>query len=648
MPFKPERNLSASLAAPVQPGKPWLGDDDIAALLGALDGSVILATTDPGGRITAVNERFCAISGYSRAELLGQDHRILNSGLHPKSFFQGMWETIRAKKVWRGQIRNRAKHGDYYWVDTIIAPILDPGGSHKGYLSVRVDITELVHAQDQLQESLALTHAILDSSPIGISVYERWSGQCVMANGAMARVIGGTASEVLQQNFKAIPSWQRSGLLRLAEEALVGGIARQMDVHTATTFGKDVWIRCNQAPVGQGVATHLLTLVQDISEAKQAEVALRSSEERLRLVVEASGVGIWDIDLRSRQGYLSDRVGAFLEIPGGSIPHALDVLRAAMHPEDGPRFQEALLAHLNGEGALALALRMRRGDEYRVYFIRGEAQRDEHGAPYRLVGTLSDITERSLQEESLRQTQKLESLGLLAGGIAHDFNNLLTAIRGNLELASLRLPRGHEAAENFSLAEIAVDRAADLTRQLLAYSGQGDMHRKPMDLNALVLDMARILSVSLPAGTEIEWDLGEGLPPTLGDQAQLQQVVMNLITNAADAQAEKGGAITLRTRGLELSPGDARLQCHPSQSLSPGRYVVLEVRDTGCGMTPEVLARIFDPFFTTKAKGRGLGLSAMLGIVRRHQGNIQVTSEPGVGTAFALCFPAARLGEGPG
>jgi PAS domain S-box-containing protein len=292
--------------------------------------------------------------------------------------------------------------------------------------------------------------------------------------------------------------------------------------------------------------------------------------------------------------------------------------------------------------------------EERNYFVfphrlaSGEVRTVEvHSSPIQmderrlLFSIIHDITDRRRTEEALRSAQKLESLGLMAGGIAHDFNNLLTVMQGNLSLLRQSLGNPAEALPALDHAEQVLQRAADLTRQLLAYTGRGVFVVGPLCLNKLVEQMAPLLTVGISRHARIVPELDGHLPWIEGDATQLQQVVLNLVTNAADAIAPGEGVITLRTRREELD--EAALAARfPGWDLRPGTHVVLEVSDTGKGMDEEVRTRLFDPFFTTKGPGRGLGLSAMAGILRGHRGGVRVDSAPGRGTTFTLAFPRLK------
>jgi CheY-like chemotaxis protein len=238
------------------------------------------------------------------------------------------------------------------------------------------------------------------------------------------------------------------------------------------------------------------------------------------------------------------------------------------------------------------------------------------------------------------QSQKLESLGVLAGGIAHDFNNLLTSILGNADLASRELSPASPIRIYLEDIETVSRRAAELCRQMLAYSGKGRFVVQSLSLNDVVREMAHLLSVSISKKVVIKYSFFSEIPSVMADATQLRQVVMNLITNASDAIAEVSGVVTLSTGVMDCDEAYLEGAAGFSQAIPPGQYVFLEVSDTGCGIEPENISRIFDPFFTTKFTGRGLGLAAVMGIVRGHRGALRVYSEAGRGTTFKVLFPA--------
>ncbi|MCU0411960.1 MAG: response regulator, partial [Bacteroidetes bacterium] len=256
-------------------------------------------------------------------------------------------------------------------------------------------------------------------------------------------------------------------------------------------------------------------------------------------------------------------------------------------------------------------------------------------------GVYRDITERKRSEQVLLQKQKVESLGVLAGGVAHDFNNLLQAMLGHISLSLRRVPPESPAFANLQKAEKAAERASELTRQLLAYSGRGNFDIRPLSLNSIITENLHLLEVGVHKSIRLDKELASPLPLIDADAGQMQQVIMNLIINASEAIGERPGRILIRTQSMHASADDVPLWSQPGNAVEVGEYVLLEVNDDGSGMSSDTLRRIFDPFFTTKFTGRGLGLSAILGIVRGHHGGIRVQSELGKGTSFQLIFPVS-------
>lgn len=274
--------------------------------------------------------------------------------------------------------------------------------------------------------------------------------------------------------------------------------------------------------------------------------------------------------------------------------------------------------------------------------------RDAHGEIDGLLVISRDITQLKRNETEqrefarrLQETQKLESLGIIAGGIAHDFNNLLTIILGNANIARLKLPPSSNIHEFLARIEATSLRAADLCKQMLAYSGKGIFVIRRLSIRDLVKDTAELLQLSISKKATLQLELASDLPPVLADATQLQQILMNLVTNASDAIGSRDGVIRIRC-GLVQADRKLLREFSPATDIADGDYVFLEVSDNGCGMPPEVRDKIFDPFFSTKFTGRGLGLAAVLGIVRSHRGAIAVQSEVGRGSTFRLLLPPSE------
>ncbi len=278
---------------------------------------------------------------------------------------------------------------------------------------------------------------------------------------------------------------------------------------------------------------------------------------------------------------------------------------------------------------------------------------DAAGACRGCVATFQDITallemeqRRRDLDRKLQDTQKLESLGVLAGGIAHDFNNLLTGILGNASLARLDLPAASPLVPTLERIEEAAHRAADLCRQMLAYSGRGRFVVQQVDLNQLVEETTHLLKISISKSCVLRFNLAPALPAIRADVTQMRQIIMNLVINASEAIGERSGVIALATGVVRIDPDYLATLVH-ADGIVPGDHVFLEVSDNGSGMDAATLGKIFDPFFTTKFTGRGLGLAAVIGIIRGHQGGLKVYSEPGRGSTFKILLPCAAAGSEP-
>jgi len=391
-----------------------------------------------------------------------------------------------------------------------------------------------------------------------------------------------------------------------------------------------------QAQIRTQVEARTHELAQEMESHRRDAQALRESEARFRHLVDVMGEGMWVVDPQGMTTFVNRRMAEML----GCAPEEMvgQPMSTFMFEEDVSLFQRNMAQRREGIGA-QYDFRLRRKDGSEVWtIVTVNPVMDEERRVVSVLGIITDITERRRAEQAQLQSQKLESLGVLAGGIAHDFNNLLTAILGNINLAQMSTPPLSPAQPYLENLEKSVHRATALTRQMLAYSGKGRFTVAPLDLNQAVEEMSHLLGVSISKKVTLRFQLQPGLPALMAEASQIQQVVMNLVTNASEAIGGQEGIVSIRTSVQTFAEADLA-RVFPGQAIEPGPFLTLEVADTGQGMTPEVQARIFEPFFTTKFTGRGLGLSAMQGIVRGHKGGIRVYSEPGKGSTFKLIFP---------
>lgn len=434
-------------------------------------------------------------------------------------------------------------------------------------------------------------------------------------------------------------------LLRRPYAVLLTGIAAFVIAALAVIMPQDVPQRF---AIGQIIVLLVLGTTAHIfgsmirryeNERDRAENSLRESEARYRAVVEDQTELIcrWLPD-----GTLTFVNDAYCRYFGMMREELLGTNFTPLVPDDDQHIVQKRFSTLKDGNVLATF-------EHRVITPDSEVRwqqwtdrafLDRAGSLAEIQSVGRDITEVKLAEQAVFQAHKMKSLGILAGGVAHDFNNMLVSILGQISLAQAKLPVDDPLQPHLAKAMRAAERAADLARQMLAYSGRGHFEVQALDLNRLIEDYMSLLEASLPKNVQLRHALAGPLPSIEADPGQIQQIIMNLLLNAAEAMGEQAGTIIVST-GVRNVHAHDQVQLYAGKQLDLGQYVVLRVQDDGSGMDMEILTRIFDPFFTTKFTGRGLGLAAVLGIVNGHKGGLQVHSQKGSGTVFTLFFPAS-------
>ena len=533
-----------------------------------------------------------------------------------------------------------------HWYNIVKLPLRDEQSRIIGIVGMSEDITQRRRAEQELQTNRRLLRTVFDTIPHLLYVKDAQS-RYLMVNAATASVYGLTPETMAGRHTLDLPFPPPEFRQRLVEsdQAIIasGLPSIQQEVERDEGPRGKHWYSSIKLPLRdeQGRIVGIVGMSEDITQRRRAEHELQTSRRLLRAVFDAVPFWLMVRDRTGRATLVNLRMAedygvqpdAFLGKTMQEDPHLSAEEKAALESIDAE-----VTRTLRPLGVPELSLTLP-GGRARLLRLVSIPLFDEAGEREGVLVLAEDITERKRSEQALLQAQKMESLGVLAGGIAHDFNNLLVAILGNASLALLKLKESAVGFPELKQIELAGQSAADLCRQMLAYAGKGPLEMQQVDVNQLVHEMTQLLRVSLPKGVAFAFRLAEALPPVQGDPTQIRQVIMNLVINAGEAIGDKQGSITLTT-GTQYVDRAYLDGGHAAADAVEGRYVFLEVSDSGHGMGPETLARIFDPFFTTKFTGRGLGLASVIGIIRGHRGALRVYSELGAGSAFRVLLPA--------
>jgi two-component system cell cycle sensor histidine kinase/response regulator CckA len=589
------------------------------------------------GQITYANKRMVEMFICTLPELIGSPYL---DRLHPEELEDGinLFEQLMNRESDSG---TRERHylrcdGSDFWGYVTSTRLKSAGGTPEALIAVITDITDIKARQLAMAEETARWQMMMERSRDGIVIIDAGSIAVSDANPAFAEMLGYSRKELLGMH-----PWDWD--LRFTREAIeampVGDVAGDIFFETK--------MRRRDGTIRNVEVSSTLTefrgkrqsfcICRDITEHKLAEDNLKEATQRLQFAVSSGHLGIWDLDLVNDHLDWNDQMYELYGLSKETLRMSREAWGKCVHPDDLASVLEELRAAFIGEREFDTEFRIVHPDG-ETKFIKANALviRDEAGNAIRMIGMNQDITERRQMEEQLRQAQKMEAIGQLAGGVAHDFNNILTAIYGHCSVLQMKMGKDSPFRRDVDQIYGAAERAANLTRSLLAFSRKQIMNPKKVNLNEIVMNVGKMLTRIIGEDIRLK-AICRGKPlGVFADRGQIEQVLMNLATNARDAMPG-GGTLTIETGLQEID--DSFIHAYGYGEV--GSYAVLSVSDTGKGMDAETRKKIFDPFFTTKevGKGTGLGLSIVYGVIKQHNGYINVYSEPDEGSTFRIYLP---------
>jgi two-component system cell cycle sensor histidine kinase/response regulator CckA len=598
-----------------------------------------MAIISSEGHFLEVNPALCEILGYAKEEMLSADFQSIT---HPEDLPNDLAQVDRMLKgeIETYELEKRCHHhaGHYIWAQLNVSLIWRPDGQSCYFVSQIQDITSRKLMLHALAESEERFRTAMQYSGIGMALISS-SGGWLEVNPATCAMLGYAREEFLTSDFQSITHPEDLDICVREVGRLLQGQIHTFELQKRYRHkrGHYCWVQSNVSLIRQShhEKSYLVVQMQDITERKEAADELFKSREMLRTI----------LDNIPERVFWKDREGRFLgcnlllardcgfESPAGLIGKTdYDIIfheNAEVYRADDRQVMETNRAKLNFEE------RQTKPDGRTAYLMTSKVPlHDTRGRVIGILGTYEDITERKALETQFRQSQKMEAVGRLAGGIAHDFNNLITIISGYSDMLLGEMSPADEHRDSLTEIKKASDRAAALTRQLLAFSRKQVLTPDILDLNAVVQECETMFRRLLGEDVDLKTDLAGDLGRVQTDAGQLEQVLLNLVVNSRDAMP-LGGSLIIKTANAVLDEA----HCHPHHGLKPGRYAMLAVSDTGAGMDEKTRAQIFEPFFTTKHQGTGLGLAMVFSFIRQSGGQIEVNSKPGSGTSFVIYLP---------
>ncbi len=617
---------------------------------------VLDVTGEPGAyafSVAMVNSAFCRLTGFQAERIQGRPVEQVFRDPSVRGAAVGHYLNAIASGA-TVEYQETVPYGPRPQIHTSLTPLFDRHGRCYRIIGTSRDVSEQLRLERE--ERLARQRAeglarIVESASDAIMSLDM-DRRVTYWNPGAERTYGYTAGEVLGRTIDFIypgpPGGESASTAAARLDRVYAGeaiVASKTQRTHKDGHAVDVIISAFPLRDAEGRVVGVASAATDMTDQLRAEAVARERTADLDAVFASSRDTLVLLDTEGRVLRMNPAAQSDLREVHGIDDITGRAWAEYMPVEGRPTYRQHFDRATAGE-VVAFERQTTINGQARWFDVSYTAVRMEDGRIRGVLITGRDITERKRTTEALLQAQKLESLAVLAGGIAHDFNNLLVGILGNAGLALSELSPESPARPTVEAIELAGQRAAELARQMLAYSGRGKLVIQDTDLNHLVSEMTHLLKVSIGKRVALRLDLASQLPMVKADATQLRQVVMNLVVNASDAIGDRDGVISIRTASIDATA--EILSAHYLEpNLPPGPYVLVEVTDTGEGMDPATLGRIFDPFFTTKFTGRGLGLAAVLGIVRGHHGAIKVESAPGEGTTFRLLLPATSTEVSP-
>jgi two-component system cell cycle sensor histidine kinase/response regulator CckA len=606
----------------------------LASIVESSDDAIIGKTLE--GIILSWNGGACRVYGYTAAEAIGQSMTLLLPEDRPGEEAQILERIARGERVAHFETRRRRKGGETVDVSLTISPIRDKTGRIIGASHVARDITD----RRQMNEQAALLAALVQSSEDAI-VSKTLDGTILTWNRGAERLYGYAPEEAIGKPMTLVlPQDRAEEEVAILERIRSGQEFDHFETVRRRKDGQLIDVSLSISPICDAsgrviAASHVARNISDRrrleERAGQLAAIVESAEDAIVSKTVDGTILTWNAGAERIYGYTAEEIAGkpmTLLLPDDRLNEETEILERIRRGERVEHFETVR--------------KTKKGERIEVSLTISPI-RDSRGKITGASHVARNVTERRQLEIQLRHTQKLESLGVLAGGVAHDFNNLLTGILGNASLALETLSTHHPVRAQLQDVVNASERASHLTRQLLAYAGKGRFVIEPVHISALVREIAHLIQTSIPKNVQLRMELADNVPLIEADAGQIQQVIMNLVINGAEAVGTTDNGTVLVTTGVQVVDEHYLLSTvGESAGLKPGTFVSLEVHDTGCGMNQATVSRIFDPFFTTKFTGRGLGLAAVQGIVRGHSGAVKVYSRPGNGTTFKVLFPATE------